>query len=153
MTDKQLQEIKERCNKASAGPWKKFSEHENKVFSIAVDAPYSEPIVFGDFVVERDGDFWSYGVYREENADFIAHAREDIPALLKEIDILNEMVRILAGNDTNSCPMLQHYYNCKNGYKHPAECESWYNLFDCWKYAARKEAEEYIKSKENKKND
>ena len=61
MAEKELQEIKERCEKASPGPWKVLNMLYNSV---------------------------------DEDAEFIAHAREDIPKLIAEIERLQALKQI-----------------------------------------------------------
>ena len=152
MTDEQLQAIKERCNKATRGPWEKYAEYNNRYFTIySGKLPLYDPVVLAAFIEEEDDDFQCYGVLGAEDADFIAHSREDVPALLSEIDILNEMVDILTGEDMTTCPLLG-LYSCRMGYKHASECKytDWNHINDCWKYAARKEAEKNLKAQEIK---
>jgi hypothetical protein len=72
MTPEQLAAIKARADAATAGPW--FVIKSRDVFS-GVIAPGVETIGM-DF--EKDA-----------NAKFTAHAREDIPALVAEVERLN----------------------------------------------------------------
>ena len=84
MTPEELKAIENRCNKATPGPWYFHPGDSycafpsimtrNKhflVFDIADDAPTEFP-------------------GRDEDADFVAHAREDIPKLLSYIKKLED---------------------------------------------------------------
>jgi hypothetical protein len=71
LTDKDLTDITDRCNKATSGPWKSFIEgrdHESG----------------SDFIRTPDGDIELTGGTREDQ-DFIANSRTDIPKLIGEI--------------------------------------------------------------------
>jgi hypothetical protein len=68
MNKEELQAIKERCEKATPGPWE---IDENLLVSHNFDENYCEYV----------SDNWD-----KDNAEFIAHAREDIPLLLVEIN-------------------------------------------------------------------
>jgi MinD-like ATPase involved in chromosome partitioning or flagellar assembly len=71
LTDKDLTDIADRCNKATSGPWKSFIEgrdHESG----------------SDFIQTPDGDIELIGGTREDQ-DFIANSRADIPNLIEEI--------------------------------------------------------------------
>ena len=72
MTDQELEAIEARANAASEGPW------------------YEE----GWFTEDEDGD---YVEIEPADAVFISHAREDIPALLDEIDRLTEQLSAYKG--------------------------------------------------------
>jgi hypothetical protein len=87
MTPEQLQEIEERCEKATLGPWK------------TVPAAVINGKPFGPLHIAIDGDgilitgsggarSWTTDVFKKQihddndrNADFVAHSRTDIPAL------------------------------------------------------------------------
>ena len=75
MDEKQLSEIKARCEKATPGPWEFWWRSggfvSNGIYDIAKV-----------FILEDDCDF-------EKNGIFISHAREDIPALIAEVRRLN----------------------------------------------------------------
>ena len=68
MDTQELQAIRERAEAATPGPWK----HKKTYISTITTEPESD-----DFIVWGDG-----GVDKETDAEFIAHARTDIPALL-----------------------------------------------------------------------
>ena len=74
LTDEELQEIRERVEKASAKPW-----------AVVTDE------LGGQAKAVIDGDNWDIirrPYVGKDNAAFIAHARQDIPKLLAEIERL-----------------------------------------------------------------
>lgn len=71
MNAEQLQAIKERVAKAIPGPWKvEESRFEGKYNAANIDENYDLPACLMDI----------------QNAEFIAHAREDVPALVAEVE-------------------------------------------------------------------
>ena len=110
LSEEQLREIEERERKASPGPW--ILGHSNtEVFTDAID--WMTNII----IKSTDPDLWCTGLYRGDdpggddpeteflftavtgngptsaaNADFIAHARQDIPALVATIRELQARV-------------------------------------------------------------
>lgn len=92
MTEEDLRDIEERASKAKAGPWRfgyewgNAGDFEDDWHRIA--GPGGQ--VCGNYGYEEGG------VIREEDAAFIAHSREDIPALVAEVRRLREaMVHVL----------------------------------------------------------
>jgi hypothetical protein len=74
MTDEELAAVKARCDAATPGPWQ--SEYDN-----CGNGGFSE--------------WWNVGsglMNEEADAAFIAHAREDVPALLAEIGRLKSLL-------------------------------------------------------------
>ncbi|MCR8982286.1 ead/Ea22-like family protein [Brevibacillus laterosporus] len=71
MTREEIGAIRERAEKATPGPWR-------REFSYGITIASDKYIVLDDEV----------GVIRYPDAEFIAHAREDIPKLLTEIERL-----------------------------------------------------------------
>jgi hypothetical protein len=71
MTD--LAEIRARCEAATGGPWE--VGHKCEIYT-------------RHYQVGPIGDFWE-----PADARFTAHAREDIPALLAEVERLREPLR------------------------------------------------------------
>lgn len=95
MTDKELKEIRERCNKATPGPWKWEETEDQKSGREWGDLGEILVTQSGDEVLSANGyDYTSVEVSKNDAA-FIAHAREDIPALLAEIERLTTKVSIL----------------------------------------------------------
>lgn len=74
MTPEQLNEIKARANSATPGPWEAKPGKQ-------IDDDLYDYTVFGD----GKAICWSQPDY---DAEFIAHARTDIPLLLLEIELL-----------------------------------------------------------------
>ena len=76
--DNKLDEIRQRTEAATDGPWERF------------DTPdYAEIHVLGG----KEAGFLPVALAGEAyNANFIAHAREDIPYLLSEVDRLNKVL-------------------------------------------------------------
>ena len=95
MTEERLAEIRGREKAATQGPWKAGKDDFTKnIIQAAKDR--------GTIIVQRRDDhnmFWNSYIPIEQtfaDADFIAHAREDIPALLDEVERLrteNEKLR------------------------------------------------------------
>jgi len=80
LTDDDLSEIEARCNAATPGPWE-------------VRNPGCWPGEIGPTGVSG-GSVATASCH--DNAEFIAHAREDVPALVAEVRALREIVRPLA---------------------------------------------------------
>ena len=120
LTDADLDAIEQRANAASEGPW----EHEG-VGEIIQHFSLPEPAT----IVSTDVACMAYcyggsaaGVERDEDAEFIAHARDDVPALLAEVRRLRateQRVRELhewycagcEGTDPECGPMCGHCYD------------------------------------------
>ena len=86
MNEKEFQEIKERCEKATPGPW--------KVLNIPYNG-YDDPEIVtkdGTYICQTTYDMQSQSEKHnvDEDTEFIAHAREDILKLLREIEILRK---------------------------------------------------------------
>ena len=74
LTEEQVAEIRARCEAATEGPWESTGD---QIVTYAVPKTAShpvQPISVGDVFIEY------------EDAEFCAHAREDIPALLAALD-------------------------------------------------------------------
>jgi hypothetical protein len=81
MTPERLEQIEKRCNAATAGPWSVARYTNYLGYSIFADPPTG-------CIAERWYDNEQQAPYKEQiggNAQFIAHARTDIPDLLSEI--------------------------------------------------------------------
>ena len=87
-TEKRLNEIKARCNEARGGPWTSFIEGRDFTGGSSVirigtaDSVEEDLYLVGDEAKVPSADF-----------DFIAHARQDIPFLLDEIERLNQQLK------------------------------------------------------------
>ena len=72
MTEKELQEIEERCKKATKGPWKSMIEGRDHTS--------------GDsFIMTGGEDIYISNPLLDNNQDFIASVKQDIPKLISEI--------------------------------------------------------------------
>ena len=82
MKNEKLEEIRKRFEKATIGPWYwYFGEQKYEYESLAVKSYDAIDILSADNdLIIASG----------ENADFIAHAWEDVSRLLSEIDSLRE---------------------------------------------------------------
>lgn len=78
LTDTELSEIKQRCANATAGPWKSYIEIRDQ-------------IVGSNFIMTGGEDMYLSGATIADH-DFIAHARQDIPRLLAEIERLKKVI-------------------------------------------------------------
>ena len=104
LTYEQLDEIKTRASKATAGPWDWNSRHGLGAPNRLVMWPSHE---YGcDLDIEGE----------EADLDFIANARTDIPALIAALEA-SEAARVKAEQErnalkdalTNSCNLLENY--------------------------------------------
>lgn len=82
-----LDEIWQRANAATPGPWTAHDREEGKPQGSYEIVTEVDP--HGSIVELLPPGQWS-SIGRREDAEFIAHAREDIPALLDEIKWLTE---------------------------------------------------------------
>jgi hypothetical protein len=83
MTDEELREIEKRCNAATAAPWESFIEGRDH---LAGD----------DFIRTGGMDDSSPDIHLTQathaDQDFVAHARQDIPALIAEVRRLKALL-------------------------------------------------------------
>ena len=95
MTKEQLAEIRGRVEKATGGPW---------IINKTDDAGWCEcPLCQneGEVLIENiTGDGWKYmiqscgiGEMVNNNSDFIAHVRQDVPELLDEVERLQSQLQ------------------------------------------------------------
>jgi len=103
MTKEKLQEIKDRCEKATSGPW--FVEGPLSPEEAGIPAGVSCSIIY-EVAPATDIDPVDIGyiaencedpltLYGTNNAEFIAHAREDIPLLIADNERLEALVKEL----------------------------------------------------------
>lgn len=95
MTDVQIAAIRERSDKATDGPWGVFREcGGRKRFGIATQKSLDDNDTGElDAIVDYEGR--DSGILKEADAAFIAHAREDVPALLAEVARLQKVARLI----------------------------------------------------------
>lgn len=86
MNTEQLAEIKARCDAATPGTWD---------YEAFTDSDYGE----GYEVASPEDHHWIAQCLVERNADFIAHARADIPALLSEVERLRTALLEIVEDD------------------------------------------------------
>jgi hypothetical protein len=90
MTKEELEEIKARCEATSVAPWVSFIEGrdcESGSSFIMTGIPKGDHI-WGE---NRGEDLYLTGGTNAD-LDFIAHARQDIPMLLEEIERLKKII-------------------------------------------------------------
>ncbi|MDH6262516.1 hypothetical protein [Bradyrhizobium sp. BR13661] len=79
LTDEEIEAIKVRCEQATAGPWQSFIEKRDRFSG-------------SDFVQTGGEDIYLTGATLADQ-EFIAHARQDIPRLIAEIERLRAIGR------------------------------------------------------------
>lgn len=77
-----LEEVRKRCNAATKGPWISFLEGRDHLGGDSV---------IGRGIDRSEDDLYLTGGSAEDQ-DFIAHARQDIPLLLDEIERLRKLL-------------------------------------------------------------
>jgi hypothetical protein len=93
MTDKEIEEIEARANRAHPAPW-------------GIPPRRSNATKFWLQLKDKDGDWlWTWRGFVacdfEEDAEFVAHARSDVPALIAEIYRLKNVLRFMDQLDTS----------------------------------------------------
>jgi hypothetical protein len=78
-----LAAVRERCARATPGPWKSYIEGRDHTSG-------------SNFIMTSDQDIELLGA-TEADQEFIAHARQDIPLLLAEIDRLRVTNNVRSG--------------------------------------------------------
>ena len=91
MTAEQLQAIKERAEYATDGPWKVVKSEESGV-QIGTTWEHGQLKVGVPVVTTAHGVGGTTIYINQNNAEFIAHAREDVPALIAEVEWLREAI-------------------------------------------------------------
>jgi hypothetical protein len=79
LTCDEMEAIKARCEQATAGPWKSFIEKREKIS--------------GSSFIQTKGEDIYLTSATDADQDFIAHARQDIPRLIAEIERLRSINR------------------------------------------------------------
>ncbi len=74
LSNDELNEIRSRCERATPGPWKSYIEGREEMSG-------------SDFIRKSGEDIYLTGATKDDQ-DFIAHARQDIPKLIAEIERL-----------------------------------------------------------------
>jgi len=81
MDKQKLDEIRARCEAATPGPWHYVSQHK-EINEKLMDTDENGAVV-GEL---PNGIAEIYPINRQSNAEFIAHARQDIPDLLSALE-------------------------------------------------------------------
>ena len=86
MTENEIATIKSRCEKATKGPWVSYVEGR--------DHSCGSNFIMTGCENDRGDDIELIGATVDDQ-DFIAHARQDIPLLINEIDRLKALIHQL----------------------------------------------------------
>lgn len=82
-----VDDIRARAEAATQGPWAIWHDLDHRGFTTVGDAESYDEILANGECEESNP---TAHVYVEEDAEFIAHAREDVPWLLEHVDRLLE---------------------------------------------------------------
>jgi hypothetical protein len=99
LTIEQIEAIRERAEKATEGPWYPTQHHVATNPNVSGGYPPSPESICS----LADGEYIEN--YNQADAEFIANARQDIPALLAEVDRLNAQLSELV------CAIYEHIPN------------------------------------------
>ncbi|MBT9258174.1 MAG: hypothetical protein KM310_00245 [Clostridiales bacterium] len=94
LTLENLRKIKERCERATPGPWVINLEHERQMMSGRRILPAIEGqngVMVAPLLAPR----YKNAYIRRHDAEFIAHARTDVPTLVAEVERLRELLRLI----------------------------------------------------------
>ncbi len=84
LSETYLNEVRERCAAATPGPWVSIVEGRD------------QPLGGASFIMRGKKEAWEEDLYLDggtiADQDFIAHARQDIPLLLDEIERLRKLL-------------------------------------------------------------
>ena len=81
LTDEELQRMRQRCAAATPGPWKSYIEGRDHTSG-------------SSFIMTSGEDIELTGA-TDADQDFIAHARQDLPQLLAEVQRLRQQITTL----------------------------------------------------------
>lgn len=117
LTKEELNEIKKRCKKATPGPWIVDECDSGVVLDYKPERKRTRGYGCGNtFVCDlNDGEYHEYVNIKEQkaNVEFIAKARQDIPALIEEVERLRErenwLIKYAAQFVILYCPMPEDY--------------------------------------------
>lgn len=97
MTTNDLDAITARVDAANEGPWAIWHDLDHQGYKTVGDAESYAAVLDGDVAEESNP---AAHVYTDEDAEFIAHAREDVPDLVAEVRELRAKVEVLtAGSE------------------------------------------------------
>ena len=117
MKKEQLEEIRKRCEAATPGPWTSSRKDIDSYTSNPDEPEYGTQHVVYVYLQDDEPRFPLFGNNARNNAEFIAHARQDIPALL---DALNEAEGRITGARLYRA-MAEDYEADRDRYKAKAE--------------------------------
>lgn len=104
ITQERLEAIRQRAEKATAGPW--------TCTDSSVESKYAKSYWWGGEDNEvcslSDGGEYIENLNAEADAKFIAHARQDIPDLLAEVERLRNEINFIANVDMSRAYDAEH---------------------------------------------
>lgn len=103
MTEQELQAIKERVEKATRGPWKWEQDF------LDCEEFYSEDE--HEIITAGCGQNVGFVHIKGNDAEFIAHAREDVPTLIAEVKRYKELFEICEKGMLKANDMLKEAHN------------------------------------------
>lgn len=109
ITGRELEDMKQRCEKATPAPWIQQDDYPRAIWiknpeSIRTPHGWED----GFYIVPPD----DFDKVKIENTEFIAHAREDLPRCLAEIERLQSVLKTIreAGqNDDRTAQWMQRW--------------------------------------------
>ena len=93
MSEQELAAIRARAEAATDGPWQQSMDITGRLMVVVNLTPHQ----FREIIIAVSSD----NSPRDEDLDFIAHAREDVPALLAEVERLREALAVVVAD----CPI------------------------------------------------
>jgi hypothetical protein len=78
ISEAEISEMRLRCEQATLGPWKSYIEGREEMSG-------------SDFIMTGAEDIYLTGATKADQ-DFIAHARQDIPRLISEVERLRKLL-------------------------------------------------------------
>ena len=134
MNEQRLQEIKQRAEKATSGPWKVYQD----AISTSIGTEFIHPQLNGPMPVITDAYHvgGAINIYIDDaDAEFIAHARQDVPALVAEIERLQNTIALHEVNKRNLDAMIEHkdaeIERLRKALEFYADKENWERHFQC----------------------
>jgi len=128
MTHEELEAIEAREAAATPGPWVCWDE---AIMSTAKPQCEAECVLWADANSGTDGGRIFYT--RDEDAEFIAHARQDVPALLAEVKRLKAEAERLTRERDAAVGDLRASAPCK----YCKHCDEKLRGFPCSKYSEK----------------
>ena len=105
-----LEAIKAREKAATEGPWRHSPSYAPPLKGDGSDVLWGYSISgsneHGGSILPMLGSVHNFPDHMEANAEFIAHARQDIPALIAEVERLTAACANIAANDMNDVVLI-----------------------------------------------